>query len=476
MKLKSIIFLAGLIAIYIGSKLLPWFTNVTYYIKHMSIFLLISFISYLIVGYVYNQINLKTKTDNQIRLNGILRVFTQGVLLVIIVFAQVRYVERKDTVELSHCEYYDANGNLLFESQYYFGCPEDTVIETTETSLKMSFFQKTEDVYITEYFYNSELGLEDNEYDVYGYMNFELSTTINITYTDLGYIETSETTHSLVANNLREETAVLTTKRILLDNTYIDGIYTSLKTSTTTFDVDHEFLHKPYHLTDEDTAKHYEYTYTTLSQEDDYDEVHVYIVNSNEFGNPLDGETPELLLSSKITKNSNGFTASIKSFDYFNIEMDIQEEYSRYAYDVIDMDAVYDWESVGNIPLLKKSRSYDNIGNIDYRVINKDAVIEVRENGNQVFYFRDYSDVFNQYPSLIKKTDYGYINEDYYTPNNNYFILEEAKEDETWEATFLKNFNLSRIDEIYAPDNFFNLNESSTLYHQLPYFYIYYKK
>jgi hypothetical protein len=439
----------------------------------MSVFLLISYISYIIIKKAYDSINEKAKTENQIKLNGILRVVVQGLLLAIIIFAQLRYIERKDTVVLSHCEYYDRYGNLIIESQYYFDCPENSVIENTATSLKMEFIQNTDEYYFKTYFYNPEIELGVNLDNILGFMDFELLTTIHIIYNDLGYIENSETIHSLIVNNHVTEKSVLTTKLIALENTYINGIYTSLKTTTTAYDLDYEYQDEPQHLSLDGMPRYYEYTYTTLTEEDGYDQLDVYIVDSDEFGNALDGEIPELLLSSKVSEQEESLNISIESIDYPDIEITIEKNYASCSYGFVDMDIVFDWEDIGNVSLLKKDRTYENIGSIDYNVKEYHAITEAQKNGNQISFFRDYSYVFNQYPSLIKVTDYGYIREDYYAYNNNYFILEDTKTEEAWESIFLKNFNLHSIDEIYEPDSFFDLNNSSTLYQRLPYYYNY---
>jgi hypothetical protein len=474
MNKKNITILVSLLACYFGSKLSPWFTNITYYIKHMSVFVFLSFTSYIIIKYVYEYFNNHAKTNNQIKLNGVMRVSIQALLLTVILFAQLRYIERKDTVVNNHCEYYDQFGNMIFESQYYFECPTYSIIENTNNSLMMEFNQKTKDYYFTTYYYNPELSLDEESNTILGNMNFELLTTISITYNDEGYIINSETIHSLVANNHKTKQSVLTTKKIILNNTYNDGLYTSLKTTTTGFDMNYQYQEKPIHLSLEDSPKYYEYTYSTLNKQDDFDQIEVYTYLSDELGNPLTNNTQELILSSKVYKEDDKVNIRIDSSDYFDTDILVENNYISHTYKVLDMNVVFDWEDVGNIPLLKKDRIYDDIGDIDYKVIDRHSITQVTENGNKVSFFNDYSNVYNQYPSIITKTEFGYMREDYYAYNQNYFLTEKENIDEPWETLFLMRFNLYTIDEIYEIEQYFDVNDSTTIYQKIPYFYSYY--
>jgi hypothetical protein len=452
--------MVSLLVIYGVSISLPWFTSILYYSKHISIFLLISYISYLIIESVYLNLNDAAKTDKQIKLNGIYRVIIQVVILVVIMFAQVRYIERKDTLSIFHCNFYDNYGNMIYESEIYSICPEFTVINSTESNLEIEFHEETDMLLFETYFYYPHIDF-DYDFNKPKNLSFELFTTVDITYNQLGYIDKSITTYSLIVDNHDNETSVLTTKQVILDNTYDNQIYTSLKTTKMSYDTDYSFTGEIAHMSLDGAIVDYVYTYSTFAELTHYDQVDLYSVVSDEFGVPLENEIPEVLFTSEIQKLDSSLIIDVRA-SFYRLESVITE--------VAGYEEVHHWKTAGNIPYVRRGNEYNNLS---VSVRDQTTVIDVQDDGDKIIMFSHYFNGLTRYPTIIEVSDFGFIQLDYTRRNQNFFKLEEEVDAETWEVMTLVNFNLYNIYEVYDSENFFDINDYNTLYQIIPCYYNY---
>ncbi|MGS0972835.1 MAG: hypothetical protein ACVCEJ_06350 [Candidatus Izemoplasmataceae bacterium] len=467
MKKKDFIFLLVLFTVYFVSITAPWFLTVSFYTKHLSIFLILSYISYLIIRKVFTGFNQKAMKEKQIRKNQILRITTLGIVLIFIIFAQLRFIETKDTLELDKCDYYDQYGNLIFESEYHMGCAKVNLIKFNEFELQIEFEEYKEPTYLETYFYNPILrdASGGGEYypTVQSKLEFESLSTITIHYNSDGLIIDADMMHSLVVRNHTTNQAVLTTKRVYIENTYIKGEYSSIKMENTGYKEIYPFDQGPTHMDLTEFTPTYKHTYTETSNGDTI-EMMLYQVVSDSLGHPLEEEKPELILSSEIHRADDELNINVILENQLEGKLTILEDTAFVTY---GDEHIYSnqWENVGNIPLFRTER----IAGSEFK-----AYINVLNDGNEIIYFEDYRKFRLGSPNHLKLTEYGYINELYRTNNENYFGFDEDFYEQSGEDYGLMNYNFGTIFEIYEHDLYFNVNRGETLYQKIPYFYSFY--
>jgi|GEM_PF-3852505 len=464
--MKHKIILLSLVILYIISVTVPWNLSVLYYVKHISLFLFLADISYLVIKKVYLHFNEKASTDKQIKINGITRVTVQGLIVLALLFGQLRYIERNDTLSVYKCNYYDHYGQKIYESQVFYSCPTVELIEKDQARLVVEFSEVTKPYFFENYFYHRKI--EPNSvYDLN--LSMEMHTTIDLTYNSFGYITKSVSTHSLKVNNHDMNTSVLSTKQVVLENTYDDGVYTSLKTTKFVFDKDYQFTGDVHHLSVVESVGEHEYTYTTIDELEDYEQIDLYHVVSDEFGNPLEGETPELLFSSKVENSDSSVTIDAR-LDSHNAELIISKDKVVTSMSIIAHEKILTWESKGQLPYLKSKEEYNSESlDIDDRTFPAD----IQNGGSKVMIFQNYGLNLTKYPAVIETTDYGFIEKDYTRKSLGFFSTNE--ENYNLYLTYsLMNTNLTHNHyEIYDPNEYFDFQDYNMLYQVIPCFYSY---
>jgi hypothetical protein len=197
MKLKKVkwshYFMILLCIVYIIALNLPRLSRVTFLLKHLSLYLLSALISYKLIEYYSIKLMKQTEQNNFKNMIRLMKLVVFGSVLFLVATLQTHYIERKESLIPTGCQYYDLNNHMIYQSMYSGDCPKLQISEKSDHKLKYSVLETKKDYFeqytISHDWYNSLEGSEYQSDTVMRYLenvelDFKLRTDVEIEYDD----------------------------------------------------------------------------------------------------------------------------------------------------------------------------------------------------------------------------------------------------------------------------------------------------
>lgn len=424
-KIKLIFLLeVFLISISFYADSLPKYNQVTFLIKHLSLFAFLAIILILSIllirKLISKQLNRINKDINKnFKKWGTVIVF--GVGLYMISSWQVNYIEEHETPYIVDCSYYDVYGHKLYESSLPLNCSKPLINEKTDEFLSMSFSESVEGVRDLFYVNHQQLGnYSENE------LNGKVEVTINVEYEDKKITNYEIEWLLKVEGRASEETFFgYKSYKKVIKNTYLDNkfisdqmnySYEAIVSSKEELD---QVTH--YNFTDEDCKR----DILTVTYEDINDNSKRASLSMEYID--LDGlSTVVKLGTGTINKDENGSNIPV----YFNFKSGEQHDSQSYVtYDESSKDAklIISFSERNPLSLVNKYKTFNGLPVI-YETTNGLIV------NNNPYTFERYTQLFSNDLYLesehsshelwkIVKNDVGYRLEHYDTVNKNFHLV-----------------------------------------------------